>query len=192
MSLVNNVPSPPGQQLIFFHGPAHPVSFLSVHEKHNGGYPLDVESRCQLGIFLGIDLCHNPPSSHLSRHLLHHRCKVKAMRSPGGPELHQYCPLVSVYERAEAPVGKGDRFRIKGEKRGVAFAAFAGLPFARCGDTVGRAAGGAVDKIMVIRRAHQPLLKIHNERFNCRQKAKGIGQKEFFQGFRLPFALCHL
>jgi hypothetical protein len=141
------MPAPPGKECISLHSPAHPVGFPPPFKEDDDWDPSDIEPGGQLGILLGIDLHDHPLTCHLPGCFLHRRCKINAMRSPGCPEFRQYLPPVTLYESVETPVRKRDRFRIQGGQCSMTAATFPGLSFARRGDPVGRAAGGAVDQV---------------------------------------------
>ena len=133
---------------------AHAVYYLSFLEDQDSRNRPDSEPFGELGIFLGIDLHHNPLPRQITRHRLHHRCKVTAMRSPRGPEFHQDRTGELLRKGVEATVGKRHRLCIEGRQRRMAVAALPRPPLAGGGDPVGNPAGGAVDQISAVILCH--------------------------------------
>ena len=142
-----NMLFPPGEERIPVHGPADAVEDLFPLENHDGRDPGYAEPPRQVGILLGIDLDDRSPAGQLPRYLLHHRCKVAAVRSPGSPEFRQNRPPIALYEIVEVSVRQSYRLCMEGGKRGVAIAAFPRQTFARRRDPVGSFAGGTGDQV---------------------------------------------
>jgi hypothetical protein len=166
-----NMLFPPSEKCIPVHGPADGVDDLLSLENHDGRNTGYVEPPRQMGILLGIDLDDRSPAGQLPRYLLHHRCKVDAVRSPGSPEFRQDRPSVALHETVEASVRQSYRLRMERGKRGVATAAFPCYPFARRRDPIGRAAGGAGDQICNVVPFHRLSLSSIAKRYGSWHKA---------------------
>lgn len=140
-----SVGPPPGKECLPVHRPAGTVCFLTPlqdQDRRNAPYP---EPAGQLGIFLGIDLYHDACSRQITCHLLHHRCKFAAVRSPGSPEFRQHRPRIVGHERVETPVGQRHRTGVESWQHSVAAAARAALPLTGGRYPVAHPASGTAD-----------------------------------------------
>ena len=137
------------------------IDHLAPLQHQEGGNPIDIEPPRQMRVFIGIDLNHCSFAGKFPGNLLHHRCKVPAVRSPRRPKFRQHRAGIRADETVKAPVGKKYGVDIKRREGTVTAATAAGFFLVDSRHPVTRATGGAPYQICLSICGHSGLTRAH-------------------------------
>lgn len=139
----------PGKDSRQIPAPFHGIYYPALPHHYKRRYPTYAEATCQTGILFGIELCYHRPAGQNCCQFLHHRCKVTAVRSPGGPEFGQHRSWIPLDQTVKISLGHCYRMRVENRQCSFATAAKPLHPFPEERNPVDHATTFAGDEIVI-------------------------------------------